>query len=37
MRLPLGLDAKTVVVTVLFMWLVLPFVMNLVASKRAKA
>jgi len=35
MSLPVGLDLKTIVVTVLFMVFVLPFVMNLVASKRS--
>jgi hypothetical protein len=34
MRLPFGLDLKTIVVTVLFMMFVLPFLMGLLSRGR---
>lgn len=36
MRLPFGLDAKSVIVTILVMYLVLPWVLRMVAAKRTQ-
>lgn len=36
MRLPFGLDLKTAIVTLLFVYLVLPWVLTFVGGMRAK-
>lgn len=36
MRLPFGLDLKTVIVTLLFVYLILPWVLAFVGGMRAK-
>lgn len=36
MRLPFGLDLKTMIVTILFLYVVLPFLMRFWASRQTK-
>lgn len=37
MRLPFGLDAKSVIVTIILMYLVLPWVLRMVSAKRSNS
>lgn len=37
MRLPFGLDAKSVIVTIIIMYLVLPWILRMWAAKKAPA